>query len=273
MSRVAIVQLKASMHKDENLKTAIGYVKQAKTEKADLVAFPEFLMAYSPASQSADELAKIAEDINGEFTSSLREAAKAISINVVATIYEKSKIPNRVYDTALLIDSKGSLSSVYRKLHLYDALGFSESDKLVAGNDLVKPIKTNAGNVGLMICYDIRFPEMSRILALMGADTFVLPSAWVEGDMKVEHWQTMLKARAIENGCYVLAPDQVGNVYVGRSMVVDPFGKIVLDMVDKEGLEVVDLDAELVKNVRSKLPLLNNRRNDVYSKYLNEFNP
>lgn len=124
-----------------------------------------------------------------------------------------------------------------------------------------------------MICYDIRFPEMPRILALMGADTFVLPSAWVEGDMKVEHWQTMLKARAIENGCYVIAPDQVGNIYVGRSMAVDPFGKIVLDMGDKEGLEVVDLDAELIKNVRSKLPLLNNRRNDVYSRYLNELNP
>ena len=267
MSRVAVVQLRASVHKDENLKVAIGYIKEAKSKSADLVAFPEFLMAYSPTSQSAEELSKIAEGIDGEFTSTLKDATKANGISVVATIYERSKVQNRVYDTALLIDSNGNLSAVYRKLHLYDALGFKESDKLVAGNDLIKPVKTIAGNIGMMICYDIRFPEMSRILALMGADTLVLPSAWVQGDMKVEHWQTMLKARAIENGCYVVAPDQVSNIYIGHSMVVDPFGKVILDMGEREGLEVADLDASLVKNVRDKLPLLDNRREDVYSKY------
>jgi len=267
MSRVAVVQLRASEHKDENLKAAIGYIKEAKSKNADLVAFPEFLMAYSPSSQSAEELSKIAETTDGEFMTALSHAAKTNSISVVATIYEKSKLQNRVYDTALLIDSKGNLSATYRKLHLYDALGFKESDKLVAGNDLIKPVKTNVGSLGMMICYDIRFPEMSRILTLMGADTLVLPSAWIQGDMKVEHWQTMVKARAIENGCYVVAPDQVGNIYIGHSMVVDPFGKIILDMREREGLEVVDLDAELVKNVRDKLPLLNNRRDDVYSKY------
>ncbi len=267
MSRVAVVQLRASEHKDENLKTSIAYITEAKSKNADLVAFPEFLMAYSPSSQSAADLAKIAETTDGEFITVLRHAAKTNNISVVATIYEKSKLQNRVYDTALLIDSKGNLSAIYRKLHLYDALGFKESDKLVAGNELIKPVRTIVGNVGMMICYDIRFPEMSRILTLMGADTFVLPSAWVQGDMKVEHWQTMLRARAIENGCYVVAPDQVGNIYIGHSMVVDPFGKIILDMEEREGVEVVDLNAELVKNVRDKLPLLNNRRDDVYSKY------
>ena len=268
MSRVALVQLRASVHKDENLKVAIGYIKEAKSKEADLVTFPEFLMAYSPTNQSVEELSEMAESIDGEFASSLKHAAKTNAISVVATIYEKSKLPNRVYDTALLIDSNGNLSAVYRKLHLYDALGFKESDKLIAGNELIEPVKTIAGNIGMMICYDIRFPEMSRILALMGADTLVLPSAWVEGDMKVEHWQTMLKARAIENGCYVVAPDQVGNIYIGHSMVVDPFGKIILDMGERESLEVAELDANLVKSVRDKLPLLNNRRDDIYSKYL-----
>lgn len=266
MSRVALVQLRAFMRKDENLKVAIGYIKEAKRKETDLIVFPEFLMAYSPQSQSVEELSKIAESIDGEFTSALKDAAKANSIIVVATIYEKSKLP-RVYDTALLIDSNGNLSAVYRKLHLYDALGFKESDKLVAGKDLIKPVKTVAGKIGMMICYDVRFPEMSRILALMGADTLVLPSAWVQGDMKVEHWQTMLKARAIENGCYVVAPDQVGNIYIGHSMVVDPFGKIILDMGERKGLGVVDLDADLVKNVREKLPLLKNRREDIYSRF------
>ena len=267
MSRIALVQLRASVHKDENLKVAIDYIKEAKSKKVDLVTFPEFLMAYSPTSQPIEELSEIAESIDGKFTSALKQAAKTNGISIVATIYEKSKLSNRVYDTALLIDSNGKLSAVYRKLHLYDALGFKESDKLLAGNELIKPMKTIVGKIGMMICYDIRFPEMSRILALMGADTLVLPSAWVEGDMKVEHWQTMLKARAIENGCYVVAPDQVGNIYIGHSMVVDPFGKIILDMGEREGLEIADLDTKLVKNVRAKLPLLNNRRDDIYSKY------
>ncbi len=267
MSRVALVQLQASMQKDENLRSAIEYIGDAKSKKAELVAFPEFLMAYSPSNQTANELSKIAEPVNGEFATALREAARKNSIGVVATIYEKSRIKNRVYDTALLIDKTGKLSSVYRKLHLYDAFGFKESAKLAAGKELTKPTRTSIGSVGMMICYDIRFPEMSRMLALMGANILVMPSAWVQGEMKVEHWQTMLKARAIENGCYVVAPDQVGNIYVGHSMVVDPFGKIVLDMEERIGLEVIDLDNKLVNDVRKKLPLLKNRRSDIYYKY------
>lgn len=267
MSRVALVQLQASIQKDENLRSAIEYIENAKSKKAELVAFPEFLMAYSPSSQTANELAGIAEPVNGEFVSALREAAKKNGISVIATIYEKSRIKNRVYDTALLIDKTGKLSSVYRKLHLYDALGFKESAKLAAGKELTKPARTSIGSVGIMICYDVRFPEMSRMLALMGANILVMPSAWVQGEMKVEHWQTLLKARAIENGCYVVAPDQIGNIYVGHSMVVDPFGRVVLDMEERVGLEVVDLDNKLVDDVRKKLPLLKNRRSDIYSKY------
>ncbi|MFQ5921029.1 MAG: nitrilase-related carbon-nitrogen hydrolase, partial [Nitrososphaerales archaeon] len=165
-----------------------------------------------------EELSRIAETIDGEFTSALREAAKKNGISVAATIYEKSDVKDRVYDTAVLIDGNGNFSSVYRKLHLFDALGFRESEKLVAGSEISSPVKTAAGNLGMMVCYDIRFPEISRILALMGADTLILPSAWIEGDMKIEHWETMLKARAIENGCYVVAPDQIGNIYIGHSL-------------------------------------------------------
>ena len=116
-----------------------------------------------------------------------------------------------------------------------------------------------------MICYDLRFPEMSRLLTVKGADVLVAPSGWVQGPMKEEHWQTMVKARAIENGSYVVAPDQVGNIYAGRSMVVDPFGAVLLDMGQKEGMEVVKLDMGRVAKVRKSLPLLKNRRTDVYN--------
>jgi predicted amidohydrolase len=268
VGKVAIVQQSASTDKAQNLAFAVDCVKDAKHRGADLVCFPEFLMAYSPAEQSREELNRVAEDVGGEFTSVLREAAKDNQIEVVATIYERSGASEKVYDTALVIDRAGNLASVYRKLHLYDALGFRESDKLEAGDDVARPVKTSAGNVGLMICYDVRFPELSRALALLGAETLVVPSGWVRGDRKVEHWRTMLQARAIENGCYVVAPNQVGNIYTGHSLVVDPFGSIVVDMDEKEGLEIVELDPDLPRTVREKLPLLRHRRTDVYSKYL-----
>ena len=105
-----------------------------------------------------------------------------------------------------------------------------------------------------MICYDIRFPEMSRILAGYGADVLIVPSAWVHGILKEEHWQTMLKARAIENGSFVIAPDQVGNIYTGRSMIIDPFGVVLLDMGNREGMEIVEIDISRVRDVIASLP-------------------
>jgi predicted amidohydrolase len=170
-----------------------------------------------------------------------------------------------------MINNKGSITSVYRKLHLYDALGFKESNKLIQGNIIEKPVSTVVGNVGLMICYDIRFPEMSRILTVNGADILVVPSAWVQGIMKEEHWKTMVMARAIENGSYLIAPDQVGNIYSGRSMVADPFGTVILDMGDKQGIDIVEIDKTRITEVRKSLPLLQNRRLDVYRENIHAF--
>ena len=264
---ISIVQMRSSEDKMENLELSVDFIREAAKKKSDLICFPEFQMAYSPESQSANQLSEIAESVNdGNFITTLRKAAKVNKISIISTIYEKSnnRFDNRVYDTVVLIDSKGKISSVYRKLHLYDALGFKESDKLMAGNMIEKPVKTSVGNIGLMICYDIRFPEMSRILTVKGANVLVSPSAWVHGVMKEEHWQTLLKARAIENGLYIIAPDQVGNIFSGRSMAVDPFGVVLLDMGNREGMEVVGIDKSRVQKVRELLPLLKNRRTDVY---------
>ncbi len=267
MIRIALAQIASSTDKSANLKLAKELLNEAQRRGARMIAFPEFLMAFSPGSQSAEDLAELAEDIEGPFTSSLRAAARAAQVDVLATIYEKCSVPNRVYDTALWIDQEGDISAVYRKLHLYDALGFKESDKFVAGDDLTPPIATDIGRVGMMICYDLRFPELSRLLTLQGAEILVSPSGWVQGDMKVEHWQTMIKARALENGCYVIAPDQVGSIYIGHSMVADPFGRTIVDLGEREGIEVIELELKLVNDVREKLPLLKNRRTDVYAKF------
>ena len=271
---VAIVQMRSSENKMENLELSVDFIREAAKKKSSMICFPEFQMAYSPVSVSANQLSEKAESVNGgNFIGTLRKAAKVNKISIISTIYEKndSGFDNRVYDTAVLIDNNGEISSVYRKLHLYDALGIKESDKMMAGNMIEKPAKTSVGNLGLMICYDIRFPEMSRILTMKGANILVSPSAWVHGIMKEEHWQTLLKARAIENGLYIIAPNQIGNIFSGRSMIVDPFGIVLLDMGNREGMEVVEIDKSRVQKVRELLPLLKNRRTDVYGNNTNVF--
>lgn len=271
--RIALAQIASAPNKKNNLATAVARIEEAKRGGADAIALPEFLMAFSPASQTAAELAEIAETIDGPFIQSLRSAAKSAGIAVVATIYELSPVVNRVYDSAVWIDAAGNIPSVYRKLHLYDAFGFKESDKFHPGEDTAPIVMIGDHQFGVMICYDLRFPEMSRMLALEGAQILIAPSGWVQGDLKVDHWQTMIKARALENGCYVIAPGQVGNIYVGHSMAVDPLGRTLVDLGEQEGLAVVEIDLNLVRETRDKLPLLKNRRTDVYARHGNLLSP
>jgi predicted amidohydrolase len=266
MSKVAIAQIKSSIAKEENLRTAISMIEQAGRGGAELISFPEFLMAFSPASQSGEELSKIAEAVEGTFISTLREAASKNRIAVLATIYETSSTPSRVFDTAVWLDALGNIAMIYRKVHLYDAFGFRESDKFEPGGT-ASPLATfGEWHFGVMICYDVRFPEMARMLALEGSNVMVVPAGWVQGDLKVDHWQTMVKARALENGCYVIAPGQTGNIYIGHSMVVDPLGRTIVDLGERENLKVVELNLALVLETREKLPLLQNRRADVYAR-------
>jgi len=263
--KVAVVQFKASTNKDENLKKIISYIEKAASKNATLCAFPEFMMLYTKSSQTSNELASLSETIKGNFISGISKAAKENHIQVVGSFYEKSSKKNRVYDTSFVINYSGKVVSTYRKIHLYDALGFKESNKMMPGSKIAKPVATSIGKIGMMICYDLRFPEMSRALAVAGSEVLIAPSAWVKGPMKEEHWITINKTRAIENGCYVIAPDQVGNIYCGRSLVVDPYGKILLDMKKKQGIGFVDVDLKKVKQTRKILPLLKNRRTDTYS--------
>jgi predicted amidohydrolase len=267
MNKIAIAQVESTTDKQANLRKAIDLIHEAKRRNAECIVFPEFLMAFSPASQSAEELVQSAESIEGPFIAALRDRAKTLNLSVLATIYESAALPNRVYDTALWIDAQGAVASVYRKLHLYDAFGFKESDKFHPGTEVAPLIDAGDCHLGMMICYDLRFPEMARMLALEGANVFAAPSGWVQGDLKIEHWQTMIKARALENGSYVVAPDQVGNIYIGHSMIVDPLGRTLVDLGEREGVAVVELDLQLVKETREKLPLLKNRRADVYAQH------
>ena len=262
--KAAVVQFKASTNKEDNLTKIISYISKAASKNATLCAFPEFMMFYTSSSQTPKQLANLAETITGNFVTTIAKTAKEYQIQVVGSFYEKSRKKDRVYDTSFLIGKSGKVISTYRKIHLYDALGFKESNKMVSGSKIAKPVNTSLGKIGMMICYDLRFPEISRSLVTAGAEVLVVPSAWVKGNMKEEHWITINKTRAIENGCFVIAPDQVGNIYCGRSLVVDPYGKILLDMKKKQGIGFVNIDLNKVKQTRKILPLLKNRRTDIY---------
>ena len=267
MTKIAIVQFKASTDKDKNLKKILDYIQKASKRGAELCTFPEFMMFYTTSKQSPAELASKSESINGSFVKTIANTAKENSIQVVGTFYEKSKKKDRVYDTSFLISKTGKILSKYRKIHLYDALGFKESKKMAPGSKIESPIKTSIGKLGMLICYDLRFPEISRALVTAGSEILVAPSAWVKGKMKEEHWITINKTRAIENGCYIIAPDQVGNIYCGRSIAVDPYGKILLDMKKRQGIGIVNISLDKVHQTRKALPLLKNRRPEIYSKF------
>jgi len=267
MPKIAIVQFKASTDKNKNLSRILHYIEQSATRGAELCTFPEFMMFYTTSSQSPSQLASLAEKINEKFVSEIKYAAKENNIQVIGTFYEKSKKKNRVYDSSFLINKTGKLVSTYRKIHLYDALGFKESKKMTPGSKITLPSKTTVGKIGMLICYDLRFPEMSRILASLGSEILVVPSAWVKGKMKEEHWITINKTRAIENGCYVIAPDQVGNIYCGRSLAVDPLGKILLDMKKRQGIGYVNISLDKLKETRKAMPLLKNRRIQIYRNF------
>lgn len=264
MARAAVVQFQASRDKADNLERILGLVSRAASAGADLVAFPEFMMLHSPASEPRSALAAEAETMAGPFVRAIARAARECSVEVVGTLYERGGSGGRVYDTAFLADRSGRIASKYRKTHLYDALGFRESARMAPGAGLARPAGSRLGRLGMLVCYDLRFPEATRALASSGSEVIAAPSAWVRGPSKEDHWLTLNKARAIENGCYVVAPDHVGNGYCGRSVVVDPYGRILLDMGKRRGIGYADVSPGVVRDTRRALPLLRSRRTDVY---------
>jgi predicted amidohydrolase len=248
-----------------NLERVRVAASAAAAQGADLVVFPEATQARFSA-----DLAAVAEPLNGKFCSGLADIAKTNGLAVIAGVFEPA--PNgRVFNTTVAFDRDGSLAAEYRKIHVFDALGHRESDSVTPGDEVV--IASVAGlRVGFMTCYDVRFPELARALAVGGADLIVLPSAWAAGPFKEEHWVTLVRARAIENTIWLAAAGQVPDpaepptkaaTGIGRSMLVDPMGVVRLDLGPAEGLGASDVDLEQTAAVRTVLPCLANRRADV----------
>jgi predicted amidohydrolase len=182
---------------------------------------------------------------------------------IVAGMFERSCDQHRPYNTLLAVGPDGSLLGAYRKIHLYDAFGYKESDQLTSGD--VAPVVVGVGgmSLGLMTCYDLRFPELSRALVDAGAEVLVVPAAWVRGPLKEHHWTTLLTARAVENTCYVAAAAQNGKKYCGLSQVIDPQGIAVVSVGESDGHAVAEVSAERLADVRKRNPSLQNRRYTV----------
>ncbi len=259
--KVALLQMEVSREKEKNLEKIAGMCREAASRGVKLVVAPEYAMA----SLKREEMPiVVAEDLQGSFVKRLREIAREHEVYLVVGIYEKAA-GEKAHSTAVMINPEGEIIATYRKLHLYDAMEVKESEKIIAGDDITAPVKTELGMIGMEICYDLRFPEITRILALKGADIIAVSSAWFAGPLKEEHWLTLLKVRALENGVYMLGANQTGRLRCGRSAVVDPMGVVVAEAGEEEKVLVAEVDLERMKRVKELLPVLKHRRSDVYS--------
>jgi deaminated glutathione amidase len=264
--RVALCQLPVSPDPAVNLGRVREAVAEAARQGAGLAVFPEATQA-----RFGSDLRAVAEPLDGQFGTGLAAAARESGVAVVAGVFEPAP-DGRVYNTAAAFDQTGELAAAYRKIHLYDALGERESAMVAPGGEPV--VAELAGvRVGLATCYDIRFPELTRALAVRGAELIAVPAAWASGLFKEDHWVTLVRARAIENTIWVAAADQVPDpdsppakapTGVGRSMLVDPLGTVRTDLGPTPGVGVADVDAAITAQARAMLPVLEHRREDVF---------
>jgi deaminated glutathione amidase len=262
---VAIAQIESVRDPEDNLAKATAAVARARDVGAAMLVFPEYSMSWGPGRHDRAEMAAVAQPVDGGFASEMRAMARGAGMWIVAGMVEVNpETDGRPFNTVIIVDDRGELQGTYRKSHLFDAFRYRESDTFAPGKTPFHPLTTPLGCTGLFVCYELRFPEVARRQALAGATVLVVPTAWVAGPMKDMHWLTLLRARAIENGCYVVAAAQVGNEFSGQSMVVDPMGVITAQAGEEERVITAEIDNRRVEQVRSIVPSWRHRRPELY---------
>ncbi len=264
-SSVAVCQFAPTDSRSANRARIAELTADAVARGARLVVFPEYSSYFVDPMDAT--LAANAETADGEFVTSLIALAQKHSIAIVAGFVEQAQTAAdgsaRVHNAVVAVDA-GGLQAIYRKQHLYDAFGQTESDWIEAGETGTAATFEVAGiRFGLMTCYDLRFPEVARTLADAGADVIVVPAEWVRGALKEHHWTTLLAARAIENTAYVVAADHPTPIGVGHSQIVDPQGVVLAGVGTGEGIAVAHIDQETIARVRKVNPVLRLRRYSV----------
>ncbi|MFZ0676664.1 carbon-nitrogen hydrolase family protein [Candidatus Binatus sp.] len=261
----AAIQMNAGPDKAANLERAERLVRVGAARGANLVALPEVFNWRG----KRNEQAAASETLDGQSLTLMSKLARELQIHLVAgSITEHVAGDVRCYNTSVLIGPDGQQLAAYRKIHLFDVdlpgrVTVRESDAKLAGADIVTAA-TPLGAIGLSICYDLRFPELYRRLTFAGAQILSVPSAFTFPTGEA-HWEPLIRARAIENQAYVIAPAQFGpNIYgysdYGNSMIVDPWGRVLARAADQEGVVVAPIDLEYQDRVRRELPALKHAR-------------
>jgi predicted amidohydrolase len=277
--RVAAIQMSSTPHREANLREAARLLEEAARSGAMLAALPEnfsFLRTEDDAAPDPEPYAPATDGPDGPVTMWLRGRARTLGLWILGGSVPERLPPgsgdDRRYNTSLLLNPEGKIVARYRKIHLFDVAitggPVFEESKVIAPGDAPVIASTPFGAAGLTICYDLRFPELYRALALAGARVVFVPSAFTAHTGK-DHWEPLLRARAIENQCYVVAPAQVGRhsprrASHGRALIVDPWGIVLAQASDRPSVILANLDAELLDEVRRDLPALEHVRKDLF---------
>jgi predicted amidohydrolase len=266
--RVGAVQLTATEDIDHNVATAERLVRQAAAQGAEFVCLPEKWTAIG-----TDELLeRRAEPLDGPIITWARSLARELGIDFVAGSIVEFAAGEKSSNTSVHIGPDGECQAVYRKIHMFDVevdgVAYLESATERPGEEIVVSQLAGGARMGMSICYDLRFPELYRILAIRGAELIVVPSAFTLATTR-DHWEVLVRARAIEDQCFVVAPNQIGNHpggyrSGGRSLIVDPWGLVLASAPDTECAIVAELDLGSLRGFRERIPSVANRRPEVY---------
>lgn len=265
----AAIQMSSTPNKGENLDAAERLIRSAASSGADLIALPELWNCHGLEEVYWEN----AEPVPGPTTAFLGGLAGELGVYLLGgSILEGDSQPKKVHNTSTFFGPDGRMSAVYRKIHLFDVKApdreYLESRTIAAGREIVTA-KAGAATVGLSVCYDVRFPELYRLLALRGAEVLAVPAAFTLQTGK-DHWELLLRARAVENQAYVVAPAQWGKKAdgrwtYGRSIIVDPWGTVLSQCPDRDGYALATLDLDYLDRFREAFPALKNRRPETYN--------
>jgi predicted amidohydrolase len=269
--RAGAVQLNSTDDTDRNLATADRLVRDAVRQGAELVVLPEKWSVLG----ASEHLAAGAQELDGPAIGWARQIARELGIDLIAgSIVERVPGASKWSNTSVHIGPGGDQRAIYRKLHMFDVevdgVVYAESEHEQAGEEIVLSASASGVPIGMTVCYDLRFPELYRILAVRGAELVVVPSAFTLATTR-DHWEVLVRARAIENQCFVIAANQIGAHpggfrSGGRSLIVDPWGLVLASAPDSECAIVAELDLAALREIRRRLPSLANRRPDVYER-------
>ena len=268
--RAAAIQLNATEDTDRNLERADRLVRDAAARGAELVVLPEKWTVLG----TREDMAAGGQTLDGEAISWARETAAQLGIDLIAgSLFERAEDAEKGFNTSVHVGPDGEIQSVYRKIHLFDVevdgAVYAESSTEDPGDEIVVTDLADGLRLGMSVCYDLRFPELYRILALRGAELLTVPAAFTLPTTR-DHWEVLVRARAIENQCFVIAANQIGNHpgglrSGGRSLIVDPWGLVLATAPDTECAIVADLDLENLRDIRRRLPSLARRRPEAYA--------